>query len=277
MMINPLKALCLGTLVCSLTLNAVLAAPDDSAPAFAADPTVTQRTEVTPVQGAATPALESAPVSAAPAPATETSAAPAVSTPVSPVPDEHGFYEGGPVYVSDENRIWTRSGPGTQYRITGSRSIGDELKFLSYSQNGEYVRLEDEEGKVVWMDLSTVQSEKCGYPLEEELRREIASLQERLENYDSDLARELNAAKTRLERLETENRGMSEAIAQKDETIARLDEMRRDYADKLETKELDMQMRWWMQGALIALAGAVVGIIFLYIPRPRRKSRRERF
>ena len=70
---------------------------------------------------------------------------------------------------------------------------------------------------------------------------------------------------------------MAQAIAQKDETIANLDEMRRDYADKLETKELDMQMRWWLQGAVIALAGAIVGIIFIYIPRPNRKVKRERY
>lgn len=34
-----------------------------------------------------------------------------------------------------------------------------------------------------------------------------------------------------------------------------------------------MQMRWWLQGALIALCGAIIGIIFVYIPRPGKKSR----
>ena len=194
-----------------------------------------------------------------------------------PTPDANGFYEGAKVYVSDLNRIWTRSGPGTQYRITDSKRIGDELTFISYSQDGNYVRLKDSDNKIVWMDLTTVQAQKCGYLLEEDLRSEIKDLQSKLNNYDSELAKELKQVKARLERVEKENAGMAQAIAQKDETIANLDEMRRDYADKLETKELDMQMRWWLQGAVIALAGAIVGIIFIYIPRPNRKVKRERY
>ena len=62
----------------------------------------------------------------------------------------------------------------------------------------------------------------------------------------------------------------------KNETIQKLDTQRREYAEKLETRELDMQMRWWLQGSLIALGGAVAGVIFVFIPRPGRK-RRERY
>ncbi len=197
--------------------------------------------------------------------------------PAEPLRDENGFYEGGPVYVSDQNRIWTRSGPGTEYRITGSKRIGERLTFVSYSQNGAYLRLEDADGKTVWMEKDTVQPEPCGPAQVEILEREIKSLQDQLENYDNALSRELKQTQQRLSRLERENKGMSEAIAQKDATIANLDELRREYADRLQTKELDMQMRWWMQGALIALSGAIAGIIFLYIPRPNRKTKRERF
>lgn len=191
--------------------------------------------------------------------------------------DENGYYVGGPVYVSDQNRIWTRSGPGTEYRITGSKRIGEKLTFISYSQNGAYLRLEDEDGKIVWMDKDTVQPTPCGAAQVGLLEEEVRTLKEQLENYDNALSRELKQTQQRLSRLERENKGMTEAIAQKDATIAELDELRREYADRLETKELDMQMRWWMQGALIALSGAIAGIIFLYIPRPNRKTKRERF
>lgn len=194
-----------------------------------------------------------------------------------PVPDEYGFYEGIRVYVSDNNRILTRSGPGRDYRIIGTKKIGEELTFMGYSQSREYVRLMDSENRVVWMERGAVQTEKCGYLLVEDLRLQIADLQYRLDNYDSALARELNQAKIKLERLEKENAGMSAAIAKKDETIAQLDEIRRDYADRLETRELDMQMRWWLQGAVIAFAGAVAGIVLIYLPRPNRRTRRERY
>ena len=66
-------------------------------------------------------------------------------------------------------------------------------------------------------------------------------------------------------------------MAQKVASLQELDELYRDASSRLETKDLDMQMRWWMQGAIIALAGAIVGVILFFIPRPSRKQKRERY
>ena len=62
-----------------------------------------------------------------------------------------------------------------------------------------------------------------------------------------------------------------------DATIEELDTLYRDASERLETKDLDMQMRWWMQGAIIAFCGAIAGVIFVFIPRPTRKQKRERY
>ena len=79
------------------------------------------------------------------------------------------------------------------------------------------------------------------------------------------------------EKLEKENAQLKDTLAKQNSQIEELDATRRDYADKLETKELDMQMRWWLQGAIIALCGAIIGIICVYIPRPNRKRKMNRF
>ena len=189
-------------------------------------------------------------------------------TPQTPTP-------GVTVYVSDHNRIWTRSGPTTRHRITGSARIGDKLTFLEAS--GKFYKVRNENGKEFWMQADTLQVEPCGYTLTEDLQKQVNNLTYKLENYDTELSRNYQAAKKRLERLEKENTGMKEAILQKDATIQQLDEQRRSYAESLETKDLDMQMRWWMQGAMIALGGAILGAIFIFIPRPRLKRRRDRY
>ena len=189
-------------------------------------------------------------------------------TPQTPTPGET-------VYVSDHNRIWTRSGPTTRHRITGSARIGDKLTFLEAS--GKFYKVRNENGKEFWMQADTLQVEPCGYTLTEDLQKQVNDLTYKLENYDTELSRNYQAAKKRLERLEKENSGMKEAILQKDATIQQLDEQRRSYAESLETKDLDMQMRWWMQGAMIALGGAILGAIFIFIPRPRLKRRRDRY
>lgn len=189
-------------------------------------------------------------------------------TPQTPTP-------GVTVYVSDHNRIWTRSGPTTRHRINGSARIGDKLTFLEAS--GKFYKVRNENGKEFWMQADTLQVEPCGYTLTEDLQKQVSDLTYKLENYDTELSRNYQAAKKRLERLEKENAGMKEAILQKDATIQQLDEQRRSYAESLETKDLDMQMRWWMQGAMIALGGAILGAIFIFIPRPRLKRRRDRY
>ena len=68
----------------------------------------------------------------------ESPAAPAAAEEAAPAPkpDANGYYVGGPVYVSDTNRVWTRSGPGEGYRITGNRQIGERMTFKRYSDNG---------------------------------------------------------------------------------------------------------------------------------------------
>lgn len=93
-----------------------------------------------------------------------------------------------------------------------------------------------------------------------------------MDNYDSIVAKDYQVAKAKVEKLEKENAALKEQLSKQNNQLEDLDATRRDYADKLETKELDMQMRWWLQGALIALCGAIIGIIFVYIPRPGKKK-----
>lgn len=194
-----------------------------------------------------------------------------------PQRDENGFYPGCDVYVSLSNQVWTRSGPGTNYRITGAKPIGSKFTFVAYSRDKSFMQLEDENGKRFWMGTKTLQAEPCGPEYEQSLQQRITELEHTLANYDSELSRRYNALEQKSRKLEQDNKSMTEAIAQKDKTIGELDELRRDYEDRLQTRELDMQMRWWMQGAIIAFCGAIAGIIFMYLPRPGRKTRRERY
>lgn len=127
------------------------------------------------------------------------------------------------------------------------------------------------------MQTRDLQIEPCGKAKVDLLEGEIANLNNRLENYDSEVAHNYQVAKAKLEKLEKENAQLKDTLAKQNSQIEELDATRRDYADKLETKELDMQMRWWLQGAIIALCGAIIGIICVYIPRPNRKRKMNRF
>lgn len=193
-----------------------------------------------------------------------------------PQADENGYYPGANIYVSDRAYVWLRSGPGTQYKITGSVHPGDSVSFKRYSQDKRFIEVQHGNGSY-WMQAHDLQAEPCGKAKEAILQEQINALQNKLENYDNELSRDYKNIKARLEKLENENSGLKKAVADKDTTIQELDETRRKYADKLETKELDMQMRWWLQGAMIATGGAFIGILLVFIPRPNRKKREIRF
>ena len=127
------------------------------------------------------------------------------------------------------------------------------------------------------MQTKDLQINACGKALVEIYKGKVDELQNTLDNYDSVVAKEYSIAKAKLEKLEKENALLKDTVSKQTSQIEELDNLRREYADKLETKDLDMQMRWWLQGACIAFCGAIIGIIFIYIPRPNRKRNMNRF
>lgn len=178
---------------------------------------------------------------------------------------------GDEVYVSEAANVWLRTCPSANCRIVQATHVGEKFKFIKMSDDKKFVLVEGD-NKQLWMQTRDLQTEPCGKAKVEILEGQVAKLQNDLDNYDSIVAKDYQAAKAKVEKLEKENAVLKELLSKQNNQLEDLDATRRDYADKLETKELDMQMRWWLQGALIALCGAIIGIIFVYIPRPGRKK-----
>ena len=158
---------------------------------------------------------------------------------------------GDEVYVSEAANVWLRTCPSANCRIVQATHVGEKFKFIKMSDDKKFALVEDD-GKQLWMQTRDLQTEPCGKAKVEILEGQVA--------------------KAKVEKLEKENAALKEQLSKQNNQLEDLDATRRDYADKLETKELDMQMRWWLQGALIALCGAIIGIIFVYIPRPGKKK-----
>lgn len=184
--------------------------------------------------------------------------------------------DGDPVYVSENANVWIRSCAKKECRIIGAKHVGDKLKFVRFSDNKEFI-LVDDGNKQSWMLTRDLQPNSCGKAKVLELQTQIAELQNTLANYDSVLAKDFKTAQSKLEALEKENSSLKSQLAARNEAFEDLDAQRREMSDKLQTKDQDMQMRWWMQGAIIAFCGALIGIICVYIPRPGNKKKNNRF
>lgn len=191
-------------------------------------------------------------------------------------PDENGFYSGLEVYVSDNVNALLRSGPGSNYRTTGVLHPGDQVTFLGYSRDKRFAQIQSN-GDTLWMRAADLQAKPAAVNQLASLKHELENTKAQLKELQSaDSGRELEQLKAEITGLKQENEKLHQVLSSKDSEIGNISSKLSEQNTSPESRELDMQMRWWVQGALIALGGALVGIFFMLLPRPRRQ-RRDRY
>ncbi|WP_299494897.1 TIGR04211 family SH3 domain-containing protein [uncultured Shewanella sp.] len=164
-------------------------------------------------------------------------------------------------YISDDVYLYLLGGPGTQYRILGSVEAGQSVTFLSETQ-GDYSKIIDPKGREGWVEtklLTKDESLRFKYPkLQKELEETKVKLDQSLSSNDSN-TQELSDAKAQITKL----KGILETTTnQRDEANAKLDHI-----------QANERFEMWQQGGIIAGIGVFVGIVLVYLPRPRRKNK----
>lgn len=174
-------------------------------------------------------------------------------------------------YVSDNQEYWTTRGPGKQYRVSIRVNAGDKVYVLN-EQNG-YYNIFTEDGKSAWISKKHIQQEPSNLYKVKNLTTENQKYKYRLENFDSETARELKKTKTELDALKIEHNKLLEdhkKLTEKAEFLttenARLDEASG-------RKEQEEMIKFLTRGGLIAAGGILVGVILVYLPRPRRRNK----
>ena len=186
--------------------------------------------------------------------------------------DENGFYAGARIYISDKVNALLRAEPAANVRSVGVLHPGDQVIFVAYNKDRRFAQVKAN-GDTYWMRTGDLQSSPAAVNQLESMQNQMATLKEQIDALsNTDSGREIEELKAQVESLKEENSNLKQALTQKEESITRLrEEAKTSIINAEENRELDMQMRWWIQGALIALGGAVAGIIFMMLPRPRRQ------
>ena len=179
----------------------------------------------------------------------------------------------GDRYVSDDIYTFLHGGPGKQYRILGSVKAGDKVQFLALDASGKYAQIIDGKGRTAWIlgkELQTAPSYRAQVTtLQEQLRQ----LQLKMDNIDSDQARELKEKRERLTLLEQQVSQQEQQLAEQGKELQALRQQKQKLQQDLGTKEQDQQYRWWREGGYIAGVGLLLGLLLPYLPRPRRRSK----
>lgn len=164
-------------------------------------------------------------------------------------------------YISDDVYLYLLGGPGTQFRILGSIEAGQSVSFLSETQ-GDYSKIIDPKGREGWVETKLLTKN-------ESLRFKYPKLQKELEETKTKLSQALGSN-------DTNAQSLSDVTAQlaKLKTILETTTNQRDEANaKLDHIQANERFEMWKEGAGIAGLGALVGMILIYFPRPKRKKK----
>ena len=172
-------------------------------------------------------------------------------------------------YVSDRLYTYVRTGPGNNYRIAGSVNSGDRVIYKG--SNGKFSEIIDKKGRDVWILTEELQSTESAPVKIERLEQENKDLRYRLENVDSESVRELKKKTAELSALTERSSNLEKSLKEGQEKLQELTEDNAELKEKSDKIETIEKQQWFMKGAGMVIIGFILGVIFVYLPSPRKK------
>lgn len=164
-------------------------------------------------------------------------------------------------YISDDLITYMHSGPGRNYRILGSLTAGSKVVQLQVNGEAGYVEILDEKQRTGWVEAKYVSNKAS-------LRERLPELQERLSRANTSIDQQQQSNQLlsqRIEQLSKQNNQLSRDVQQLQSDNARL-------GAELNQQDQSAKMQWLTRGGLIALGGAVLGVLLTFIPRRKRRN-----
>ena len=174
-------------------------------------------------------------------------------------------------YISDELSTWVRSGPGDNYRLTGTLNAGEEVTLLQTNDNTHYGQIRDAKGRTVWIPLSQLSNEPSLRTQVPELEQKVKDLTNKLANIDdswnqrtAEMQQKVSGSDNVINSLKAENQKLKNQliVAQKKVDAANV---------QLDDKQRTIIMQWFMYGGGVAGVGLLLGLLLPHM-LPRRKK-----
>ena len=165
-----------------------------------------------------------------------------------------------PGYISDDLFIYMHAGPGTNYRILGTIIAGSEIKITGSQDNG-YSEIIDDKGKATCVETKYVTTQAG-------LRFVVADLNSKIaasSDFTSQLDGQVNELKSTVNSLTQDKKKLSAELAQLADTLAKT-------RTKIKGQDLDIQKKWFFNGAMVLGVGLILGLILPRLFARRRGS-----
>jgi SH3 domain protein len=164
-------------------------------------------------------------------------------------------------YISDDVFLFLHGGPGTQFRILGSIEAGQEISSLGETQDG-YTKVIDHKGREGWVETKMISAQTS-------FRNLLPEVQAELTKTKAELKQVVDSSDTSVQDLQR----VKSLLATAEKSLAQASQERDRATNKLANIQKNERFQMWQEGGIIAVIGLLIGVILVYLPRPRRKQK----
>jgi SH3 domain protein len=198
------------------------------------------------------------------------------------------------LYVSDDLLVPLRTGPSVRHAITRNLPSGTAVEVLERTPDEEYARIKvlDDRGSEGWALNQYLTAQPIAEDRLETSERSLAAARDRLTELETQLAlatAELESTRSRVGELDAAHVNLSSelatvravaadpiSISQQNESLRRQLLEREQEVARLSTANAELERRtrqnWFIIGAMVLLAGVVLGLVLPGLKRRRRSS-----
>ena len=165
------------------------------------------------------------------------------------------------VYISDQIKIWSRTGHTNAYKVHYQLTPGTKFEVLQRNDESGFVEVRDEQGRTTWVDGKLLTSQPTAHQRLVEANREI----ERLKKDSAEEVRELTSRVNQMAPLEKVNQELQTRLAKVESEMEQA-------KHKAQLYEGGFNREFYFSSALVMLGGILVGWIMSRVGGKKRNS-----
>jgi len=152
-------------------------------------------------------------------------------------------------YVTDDVSVYSHSGPGNQYRITGSLMSGTQIQITGQKTDG-FSQFTDENGKLAWLDDKYLSMKPGLRFVIAELNTQLANQEDKIQQQSTELA----TTNQQIKQLNAQNKLLTTQLANVNKALA-------STSKQLNAQDSEVKKQWFFTGAIVLSIGLLFGLL----------------
>ncbi|ACR67765.1 SH3 domain-containing protein [Edwardsiella ictaluri] len=177
-------------------------------------------------------------------------------------------------FISDALSTYVHSGPGNQYRISGTINAGDPVTLLDINQQSQFAQIRDAKGRSGWLPLDQLSNQPSLRTRVPALEAQLSALTAKLSHIDgewqqktAEMQSKVAGSDDAIARLQAENQQLRQQLSSAQKNLGALN-------SQLDDKKRAIILQWFLYGGGVAGAGLLLGLL---LPRLLPRRRKERW